>query len=82
MARTKEFDKELALDAAVAVFREHGFDGTSTEHACARHEDREAEPIRHLRRQVEALLPRRGALLDRRNQCTPRNAAQGTARGG
>ena len=31
MARTKEFDKELALDAAIGVFREHGFDGTSTE---------------------------------------------------
>ena len=31
MARTKEFDKEQALDAAIGVFREHGFDGTSTD---------------------------------------------------
>lgn len=31
MARTKEFDKEMALDAAIGVFREHGFDGTSTD---------------------------------------------------
>ncbi|WP_296433461.1 TetR/AcrR family transcriptional regulator [Rhizobium sp. UBA1881] len=30
MARHKEFDKEEALDAALAVFREHGFAGTST----------------------------------------------------
>lgn len=29
MARTKEFDSEKALDAAIAVFREHGFEGTS-----------------------------------------------------
>ncbi|MCB4769465.1 TetR/AcrR family transcriptional regulator [Ancylobacter sp. Lp-2] len=29
MARPKEFDKELALDAAIGVFREHGFEGTS-----------------------------------------------------
>jgi AcrR family transcriptional regulator len=31
MARTKEFDKEMALDAAIGVFREHGFHGTSTD---------------------------------------------------
>jgi AcrR family transcriptional regulator len=31
MARTKEFDQELALDAAIAVFRQHGFEGTSTD---------------------------------------------------
>ncbi|MQX48652.1 TetR/AcrR family transcriptional regulator [Sinorhizobium medicae] len=31
MARIKEFDKEEVLDAAIAVFREHGFEGTSTE---------------------------------------------------
>jgi AcrR family transcriptional regulator len=31
MARPKEFDKQLALDAAIGVFREHGFEGTSTE---------------------------------------------------
>ncbi|WP_037087968.1 TetR/AcrR family transcriptional regulator [Neorhizobium vignae] len=31
MARIKEFDRDKALDAAVGVFREHGFDGTSTE---------------------------------------------------
>ena len=31
MARIKEFDRDKALDAAVDVFREHGFDGTSTE---------------------------------------------------
>lgn len=31
MARTKEFDKGQALDAAIDVFREHGFEGTSTE---------------------------------------------------
>ncbi|OMQ31298.1 TetR/AcrR family transcriptional regulator [Ensifer sp. 1H6] len=31
MARSKEFDKEQALDAAIDVFREHGFEGTSTD---------------------------------------------------
>lgn len=31
MARNKEFDKEKALDAAISVFREHGFEGTSTD---------------------------------------------------
>lgn len=31
MARTKEFDKDEALIAAIEVFREHGFEGTSTE---------------------------------------------------
>ncbi|PKA40000.1 TetR family transcriptional regulator [Rhizobium sullae] len=31
MARIKEFDRDKALDSAVGVFREHGFDGTSTE---------------------------------------------------
>lgn len=31
MARPKKFDKEQALDAAIDVFREHGFEGTSTE---------------------------------------------------
>ncbi|OWJ59872.1 TetR/AcrR family transcriptional regulator, partial [Inquilinus limosus] len=31
MARPKEFDSEKALDAAIEVFREHGFDGTSTD---------------------------------------------------
>jgi AcrR family transcriptional regulator len=30
MARPKEFDREQALDAAIGVFREHGFEGTST----------------------------------------------------
>lgn len=30
MARTKEFDREQALDDAIEVFREHGFEGTST----------------------------------------------------
>ena len=30
MARQKEFDKEVALSAAMNVFREHGFEGTST----------------------------------------------------
>jgi TetR/AcrR family transcriptional regulator, transcriptional repressor for nem operon len=29
MGRAKEFDEEQALDAAVEVFREHGFEGTS-----------------------------------------------------
>ena len=29
MARRKEFDEREALDAAVEVFREHGFEGTS-----------------------------------------------------
>lgn len=31
MARSKEFDKEKAVAAAIDVFREHGFEGTSTE---------------------------------------------------
>lgn len=31
MPRPKEFDETVALDAAVEVFREHGFEGTSTE---------------------------------------------------
>ncbi|MGY4448454.1 AcrR family transcriptional regulator [Bradyrhizobium sp. i1.3.1] len=30
MARTKEFDQDEALDAAIGAFREHGFEGTST----------------------------------------------------
>lgn len=30
MARSKEFDREAALGAAIEVFREHGFAGTST----------------------------------------------------
>jgi AcrR family transcriptional regulator len=29
MTRTKAFDEEQALDAAVGIFREHGFEGTS-----------------------------------------------------
>jgi TetR/AcrR family transcriptional repressor of nem operon len=29
MARPKEFDRRQALDAAVSVFREHGFEGSS-----------------------------------------------------
>lgn len=31
MARPKAFDEEQALDAAIAIFREHGFDGTSAD---------------------------------------------------
>ena len=31
MARTKEFDSEVALDAAITVFSEHGFEGTSAQ---------------------------------------------------
>jgi TetR/AcrR family transcriptional repressor of nem operon len=31
MARPKEFVEEQALDAAIGVFREHGFEGTSAE---------------------------------------------------
>ena len=31
MARPKEFVEEQALDAAIDVFREHGFEGTSAE---------------------------------------------------
>ena len=30
MARHKEFDRGIAIDAAIAVFREHGYEGTST----------------------------------------------------
>jgi AcrR family transcriptional regulator len=30
MARAKEFDQEAAIDAAIGVFREYGFEGTST----------------------------------------------------
>jgi TetR/AcrR family transcriptional regulator, transcriptional repressor for nem operon len=31
MARPKEFERETALQAAIGVFAEHGFEGTSTE---------------------------------------------------
>jgi TetR/AcrR family transcriptional regulator, transcriptional repressor for nem operon len=31
MARPKSFDKDLALQAAIGVFREHGFEGSSTD---------------------------------------------------
>ena len=31
MARTKEFDRDLAVDAAIGVFAEHGYEGTSTD---------------------------------------------------
>ncbi|HBR1235571.1 MULTISPECIES: TetR/AcrR family transcriptional regulator [Klebsiella] len=30
MARHKEFDRDTALDSAISIFREHGFEGTST----------------------------------------------------
>ncbi|MDQ8727380.1 TetR/AcrR family transcriptional regulator [Bradyrhizobium sp. LHD-71] len=30
MARHKEFDRHMAIDAAIAVFREHGYEGAST----------------------------------------------------
>lgn len=31
MARPKEFDDEVAIDAAIGVFREHGYEGTSAQ---------------------------------------------------
>jgi AcrR family transcriptional regulator len=31
MGRLKEFDTGMAVDAAIGVFREHGFEGTSTD---------------------------------------------------
>jgi AcrR family transcriptional regulator len=31
MARSKEFDRDVALSRAIAVFSQHGFEGTSTE---------------------------------------------------
>uniref|UniRef100_UPI0035CCA18B TetR/AcrR family transcriptional regulator n=1 Tax=uncultured Sphingomonas sp. TaxID=158754 RepID=UPI0035CCA18B len=31
MGRPKAFDEEAAIDAAIAVFREHGFEGTSAQ---------------------------------------------------
>lgn len=31
MARPKEFEEEAAVDAAIAVFREHGYEGTSAQ---------------------------------------------------
>ena len=31
MARTREFDVDAALDAAIGVFREHGFEGSSAQ---------------------------------------------------
>lgn len=32
MARTKEFDRDVALERAIETFARHGYDGTSTEH--------------------------------------------------
>src|ERR1700688_1435987 len=31
MARPREFDAELAMDGAIGVFREHGFEGSSAQ---------------------------------------------------
>jgi TetR/AcrR family transcriptional repressor of nem operon len=35
MARLREFDTDAAIDAAVVVFRQHGYEGTSIQHLVA-----------------------------------------------
>ena len=82
MARTKEFDKELALNAAIRVFREHGFDGTSTDML-----------VREMKIGRQSLYDTFGdkwklyclaveRYSDRRNQLSPPNASEGATRGG